>query len=231
MHRRGRQLMPHLGTWEVGSRGSRSFSVNFFRLRLLGRLESAGAEQPWELQRGGDRGKQDTSLGENRGGWVCRVEGAEGSLGSVFSPGRHRAEQLGNQGNKAGQGGSTPHATWLCHRQRWFLDLLAWGATEIWIETRPSPALCTLYCLRYVRCACAKLFPSCLTLCHPVDGSPPGSSVHGVSLGKNTGVSCHALLQGIFPTQGSNPCLLCLLHWHAGSLPLVLPGKLRKVRR
>ena len=29
--------------------------------------------------------------------------------------------------------------------------------------------------------------------------------------GKDTGVGCHFLLQGIFPTQGSNPCLLCLL--------------------
>ena len=33
------------------------------------------------------------------------------------------------------------------------------------------------------------------------------------SPGKNTGVGFHAVLQGIFPTQGSNPCLLCLLHW------------------
>ena len=40
------------------------------------------------------------------------------------------------------------------------------------------------------------------------------------SLGKNTGVGCYALLQGIFPAQGSNLCLLCLLHWQAGSLPL-----------
>ena len=32
----------------------------------------------------------------------------------------------------------------------------------------------------------------------------PGSSVHGDSPGKNTGVGCHALLQGIFPTQGLN---------------------------
>ena len=56
----------------------------------------------------------------------------------------------------------------------------------------------------------AKSFHSCLTLCDPVDCSPPGSSVHGDSPGKNTGVGCHALLQGIFPTQGSNPGLL---HW------------------
>ena len=47
----------------------------------------------------------------------------------------------------------------------------------------------------------------CLTLCNPVDCSLPGSSVHGDSPGKNTGVGCHALLQGIFPTQGSNPGL------------------------
>ena len=33
-----------------------------------------------------------------------------------------------------------------------------------------------------------------------------------MSLGKNTGVDCHTLLQGIFPTHGSNLCLLCLLH-------------------
>ena len=36
---------------------------------------------------------------------------------------------------------------------------------------------------------------------------------------KNTGVSWYFLLQGIFPIQGSNPRLLCLLHWQAGSLP------------
>ena len=35
-----------------------------------------------------------------------------------------------------------------------------------------------------------------------------GSSVHGNSLGKNTGVDCHALIQGIFPTWGLNQCLL-----------------------
>ena len=40
------------------------------------------------------------------------------------------------------------------------------------------------------------------------------------SPGKNPGVGCHALLQGIFLTQGSNPHLLCLLYWQAGSLPL-----------
>ena len=36
----------------------------------------------------------------------------------------------------------------------------------------------------------------------------------------------HFLLQGIFPTQGSNPSLLCLLHWQADSLPLCHLGSL-----
>ena len=49
---------------------------------------------------------------------------------------------------------------------------------------------------------------SCLTLCDPMDCSLAGSSVHGDSPGRNTGVGCHAHLQGIFPTQGSNPGLL-----------------------
>ena len=43
--------------------------------------------------------------------------------------------------------------------------------------------------------------------------------------GKNTGVDCHALLQGIFPTQGSNPPLLHLPYRQAGSLPLEPLGK------
>ena len=51
----------------------------------------------------------------------------------------------------------------------------------------------------------------CLTLCNPKDCSPLGSSVYGDSPGKNTEVGCHALLQGIFPTQGLNPCFLWLL--------------------
>ena len=55
--------------------------------------------------------------------------------------------------------------------------------------------------------------------------TPPASSVHGDSPGKNTGVHCHVLLQGIFLTHGSNLPLLHLPHWQAGSLPLVPPGK------
>ena len=52
----------------------------------------------------------------------------------------------------------------------------------------------------------------CLTLCDPVDCSPPGFCVRGDSPGKNTGVGSHSLLQGIFPTQGLKPGLPFLLH-------------------
>ena len=65
---------------------------------------------------------------------------------------------------------------------------------------------------------------ACLTLCDPVDCTLPGSSVQGDSPGKNTRVGCHVLMQGIFPTQRSNPRLLSFLHWQAGPSPLELPG-------
>ena len=69
-----------------------------------------------------------------------------------------------------------------------------------------------------------KLLQLCPTLCDPMDCSLSGSSVHGDSPGRNTGVGCRAILQGIFLTQGLNPHLLCLLHWQVGSLPLVPQG-------
>ena len=72
-----------------------------------------------------------------------------------------------------------------------------------------------------ILCVCTQSLQSCLTLCDHMDCSLPGSSVQGIlQSGKNTGVGCHALLQGIFLTQGSNLHLLCLLHWQVGSLSL-----------
>ena len=61
---------------------------------------------------------------------------------------------------------------------------------------------------------------NCVQLC----GAPWTVACPWDSSGKYIGVSCHALLQGIFPTKGLNPCLLSLLHWQAGSLSLVPPG-------
>ena len=77
----------------------------------------------------------------------------------------------------------------------------------------------TQLCINTVLCLVAQL---CLTLWYPMDCSPPGSSVHGDSPGKNTGVGCRAVLREFFPTQGSNPglphCRQILYHIsHQGS--------------
>ena len=61
-------------------------------------------------------------------------------------------------------------------------------------------------------CACVLSCFSHVRLCDHMDCSLPGSSARGNSPGKNTGVGCCALLQGIFLTKGSNLCLLYLLH-------------------
>ena len=71
----------------------------------------------------------------------------------------------------------------------------------------------------------AKSLQSCLILCDTMDCSLPGSSVHEVLQARIIGVGCHALLQGIFLTHGSNLRVLYLLHWQVGSLPLVPPEK------
>ena len=79
-----------------------------------------------------------------------------------------------------------------------------------------------------ILCVCVCLVSQlCPTLCDPMDFRPPGSSVPGdfpgkntgVKKKKNTGVSCHGLLQGIFPIQGWNTglshcsqILYCLSH-------------------
>ena len=73
-------------------------------------------------------------------------------------------------------------------------------------------------------CVCAKSLQLCPTLCDPMDHGLPGSSVRGILQQEYwSGLPCPP--PGIFPTQGSNPCLLRLLHWPTGSLPLAPPGK------
>ena len=66
-------------------------------------------------------------------------------------------------------------------------------------------------------CCCCLVTQSCPSLCDPMDCSPWGILWPWNSPGKGTGVGCHFLLQGIFPTQGLNPCLL---HWQVDSLLL-----------
>ena len=64
----------------------------------------------------------------------------------------------------------------------------------------------------------------CLTLCDPLACSPPASSVHGILQARI--LEYHALLQGIFPTQGSNPglphCEQILYHLRYQGIPRIL---------
>ena len=71
----------------------------------------------------------------------------------------------------------------------------------------------------------AKSLQSCLTLCDPMDYSLPGSSYPWDFPGKNTGVGCHFLLQGIFQTEGLN---LGLLHCRRIPYYLSHQGSLRR---
>ena len=71
---------------------------------------------------------------------------------------------------------------------------------------------------------CTKSLQLCLILRDPMDHSLP-ASCQWDSPARNTGVGCHALLQGVFLTHGSNSRVLHLLPSQAGSLPLAPPGK------
>ena len=74
----------------------------------------------------------------------------------------------------------------------------------------------------YICMCCAESLQSCQTLCDPMDCSLPGSSVHGDSPAKNTGVGCQALLQEDLPNPGIKPRSPTL---KAESLPSEPPGK------
>ena len=109
----------------------------------------------------------------------------------------------------------------------WKHTLASWPTSSQCVASLHS--LETLKFLRvwYVVVVCAQhaeSLQSCRTLwqCGP---SPVRLLCPRDSPGKNTGVGCHALLQGIFPTQGSNPSLSHLLYSPAGSLQLAPPGK------
>ena len=70
-----------------------------------------------------------------------------------------------------------------------------------------------------LRYRCEQLSRSFLP--NPLRTHPPGRLLRPWDFpGKNTGVSCHFLLHGIFPIQGSNLHLQCLVHFQADSLPL-----------
>ena len=96
-------------------------------------------------------------------------------------------------------------------------DLLTWQLTSK--PARESVLLQSAKIELYMR-VCAKLIQLCLTLCDPVDCSPPDSSVHGILQAGIPEWVAVPSSRGILLFQGSNPHLLCLLHWQASSLPL-----------
>ena len=77
-------------------------------------------------------------------------------------------------------------------------------------------------------CMCAMLLQSCSILWTPWTVAHQAPLSMGFPRHGNTGVGCHALLQEIFQTQGSNSHLY-FLHWQVGSLPLAPPGKPRMI--
>ena len=99
------------------------------------------------------------------------------------------------------------------------LRLLHWQADSLSLAPPGKPQFLVVAVL---------VTQSCLTLCNPLDCSPPGSSVHGDSPVKNTGAGCHSLLQRIFPSQGSNLGLLhcnqILYHLSYRNVPSVSRG-------
>ena len=109
------------------------------------------------------------------------------------------------------------HIIWVLWPTIWpFLWIKCWVIEDL---EQKHDMICLM--LKIILFCCAVLSSSVMSdSLQPC--SLPGSSVHGDSPGKNTGVGCHALLQGIFPTQGSNPglphCRQVLYHLsHQGS--------------
>ena len=74
-------------------------------------------------------------------------------------------------------------------------------------------------------CACMLSLQSSPTLCEPADSSPPGPSARGILQARILEWVAMLSSRELFPTQGLNPHLLCLLHWQVGSLLLAPPGK------
>ena len=98
-----------------------------------------------------------------------------------------------------------------------------WGASVLssLVAVPTSPLAVHKHFLFSTLCAVCLVTQSCPTLCNPRDCSPPGSSAMGFSR-QEYWSGCHALLQGIFPTQALNPglphCRQILYHLsHKGS--------------
>ena len=88
---------------------------------------------------------------------------------------------------------------------------------SLWVV--PEPWLWVLCFMHWTGTGPCSFAQSCLTLCDSMDWSPLGSSVRGFFQTRMwNGLPFPS--SGIFPTQGSHPCLFYLLRWQVDSLPL-----------
>ena len=101
-------------------------------------------------------------------------------------------------------------------RNRWGIFVCHYDLRgDVGVNSTKAKQVCVCVCMCMCVCVyiCEYIYiyivaQLCLTFCDPKDFSLPRSSVHGDSLGNNTGMGCHALLQKIFPTQRFNSGLL-----------------------
>ena len=112
-------------------------------------------------------------------------------------------------------------------RDLWFtiaklLFLVLWQSSK---STGHARHMCVCVCVCVCVCMCVHVYSVMSDSLQPHGLYPMRLFCPWDSPRKNTGVGCHALLQGIFPTQGSNLRLLCFLHWQEDSLPAEPPGK------
>ena len=98
--------------------------------------------------------------------------------------------------------------------QRSLVGYSPWGHKE-WDTTEATWHALLMLLLLLSRFSRVPLFVTPWTVAHqpPLSMGFPSKNIGVGFPDKNTGVGCHALLQGIFPTQGSNPSLLRLQHW------------------
>ena len=95
---------------------------------------------------------------------------------------------------------------------------LLWGSAGIKRKNNTG----AMFFLSSAWCVLCLVARSCPTLCEPVNCSPPGSSVHGDSPGKNTAVGCQCPPPGDLPNPGTEPRSPAL---QEDSLPSQPPGK------
>ena len=152
--------------------------------------------------------------------WANRL-----SKGLAWSPGSSSLQEPLIHSVIREFGGSLCHGPWGGHcmvlagrkkkGQSGHLRPLAQSNEKRWNQR----TLCVIIKSRTFPCVCLCIVTqSCLTLCDPMDCSPPRTSAMGFSR-QEYWTGFLTLLQGIFPAQGWSPCLWCLLHWQTSSLP------------